>query len=106
MKPYEWEIKTNYLKSKIKGQSLDQFNYVKDLVKLEYFILNPPKNWISGMCFENLKSNYSYDFDQILKELDFNQFQQYLDEKKRNTIKQKSEKELIKMWWVKYGGKV
>ncbi len=113
MKPYEWKIKTDYLKNKIRGQSLDKLNYVKDLVMLEYFVLNPPKNWISGMYFESLKSAYINDFEQILKELDLNKFQEYKNEKNRRRkleqeqqLRRRSKEKLIRTWWVKHGGNV
>ncbi len=114
---YDQDVKTSYVRNKIKESTFNDLDYIKALVKLENFVENPPSNFNSGMYFSMLKNKYNRDYLSIFKELDPNGFEDYLrkeDERKReyerwqkDLAKQKKEEyEKAKEWWVRNGGKL
>ncbi|MDN5327588.1 MAG: hypothetical protein PWP03_226 [Candidatus Woesearchaeota archaeon] len=108
MEFYEWDIKTRYVKNKVKESLFYRgIDYVRDLVKLEYFIFNPPKQFTAGMYFTHLKNRYENDYENILQEVDTERYKQYLkekDERKKSNqmLEKKIEQENLKIKeWLK-----
>lgn len=107
------KIKSQYIKSRIKGLSWEKHFYINRLVALERFIVRYPKTFGGNIYFSGLKSKYHKDFVVILKELKPKAYLDYLENEKelkleqlKRTRQDKKEEKKLKSEWRKMGGKV
>lgn len=106
------KIKSQYIKSRIKGLSWERHAYINHLIALERFIINCPKTFTGGIYFSGLKSKYHKDFIGILKELKPKAYLDYLENEKRLKLEQlkqtrqgRKEEKKLKSEWRKMGGR-
>lgn len=81
------KIKSNYIKTRIKGRRFSQREYIDDLTKLEHFILDGVRGFASGMYYSDLKYKYEKEWKAIHEELKPGEFE---------TLRKWEEKERIK----------
>lgn len=105
-------IKSKYVKEKIKITNWKNRDYIDNLLRLEGWIIKAPGDFGSNMYFRLLKSQYEEEYMNILKELNPKQFKVFLadlksKEKEHQKMKSQFEKELSdeKKEWIKAGGK-
>jgi len=69
------KIRSNYIKTRIKGRGFSQREYIDDLAKLERFILNGVRGFANGMFYHNLKYKYEKEWKAIHEELKPGEFE-------------------------------
>ena len=111
------DIKSNYMKNKIKGLPWEKRKYIDDLITLERWIVGEVGNWATAMKVHGLKSKYEIDYLEILKELKPERFEKVIKKKldwgeksasnmeKKSVDEKKKEDRLIKEW-IEMGGKL
>ena len=62
------EITSDYIKTMMFTSSWQDHKKIDDLVSLHKYILNPPRNWSSGMAFTHFKAQYRAEYLDILRE--------------------------------------
>lgn len=87
-------IKSKYLKGKIKKMVLNQRNIeiIEDLSKLENWVINGPSGFVSSIKYYSFKNRYSKEYLELLKELDIKGYKEYLEEEKEEKKTRKKEK--------------
>jgi len=63
------EVRSNYIKQKIKGTSYTFRGYIDRLISVEKCILNPPTQWAEAMRQHDIRDKYSKEWHTIEKEL-------------------------------------
>lgn len=112
------EVESQFVKELIKGTSWKnepRRQYIDNLIKLEKFILEGPKDFGSGMYYGALKQKYRSEWETLYKELKPEQYKRL--KKKERLEKETSQKELqklrkelrvqeehLKREWLKIGG--
>ena len=99
MKSYK-DIKSKYLKNKVKGLSWEKSNYIDDLMTLEKWILGEISGWATAMMVHGLKGKYEIDYLEILRELKPERFEELI---KKNKMLEKSLK-VLKIFLEKVEG--
>jgi len=105
-------VKSNYIKEKIKNAKFEDKDYIEDLMFLEKGITRPLAGMAGNLKFFGLKSRYSEEYLELLKELapdkvDKYQKDQKKEEDRTRKLKEefKREQEKEKSDWIKAGGK-
>ena len=106
-------IKSQYIKNKVKGLPWSRHNYIDALIAIERFILKPPHTLMGNLYLSSLKLKYSQEFSKILSELKPKDHQKYLNqlkEESKERVKQRklvqAEENKLKVEWQKAGGKI
>lgn len=63
------EIKSKIIKDVLKEVGVENIYFVKDMLSIERYVLNPPTQYSSGMHSSFLKSKYPDLYDAVLEEL-------------------------------------
>ena len=111
------DIKSQYLKNKIKNLSWEKRDYFDDLMTLEQWILGEISGWATAMMVHGLKGKYEIDYLEILQELRPKRFEELLkkkleeDEKRaidmeKEWITEKKRRERLMKEWLEMGGKL
>lgn len=112
------EIKSQFIKNIIKGQSFDNIElrqYVDDLLRLERSITEGIGGWSEAILVHNLKDRYRKEYEEILKELSPEKYEGYTkheeeiinrQEKRRKGLEERERKKLEeeKKMWISVGG--
>ncbi len=106
-------IKTQYVKEKLKTAHWENRSYIDDLLSLERLITKGAECFAEGLQFHSLRNQYPSDYLAILKELNLKRYvaeKKSIDlEKQRDELldfKEKLEDETLKEGWKKAGGKI
>ena len=111
-------IKSEFIRNKIKETSWEAREYIDDLIKIEDFILRGgPHNWSGAMYYHQLKTNYRREWEIIYEELNPKKYAELIkheeEEKERERGEdekrmQEEEKELERKRkeWMEMGGKI
>jgi hypothetical protein len=62
------EITSDYIKNQVYNSPWHDHKRIDDLVSLQKYILNPPRNWSGGMAFTHLKAQYRAEYIDLLRE--------------------------------------
>ena len=105
-------IKSNYIKEKIKNAKFEDKEYIEDLIFLEKGITQPIAGMAGNLKFFGLKSKYHQEYSELLKELAPEEEDKYQkdhkkEEERTRKLKEefKREQEQEKRDWIKAGGK-
>jgi len=114
-----YKIKSNYVKSKIKGMKFNAKNreYIEALMFIERYITHRGFGWNTGYIWAGLKEAYPVEIEAIWTEIDPKGYKRYLkeieeDEKREKkedaefVRKENAEAAQEKRVWKKYGGKL
>jgi hypothetical protein len=115
----DYEVKSQYIKRKIKGQSFRNARYrkfIQSLIFIERCILLGVESHTSAMTLHSLKDRYRGDYEAILQELKPREYRGYHRERKAEVMAARAERsaqkreekaafESIKKWWLSMGGK-
>ena len=63
------DIKSNYIRERIKGTSFLFRGFIDELVEVEECILNPPTQWAQAIRYHYVREKYSKEWRAISKEL-------------------------------------
>ena len=111
-------IKSEFIKNKIKETSWKDREYIDDLIQIENFILRGgPNSMAGGYLYHNLKISYRREWEIIYKELNPKRYTELIqreDEEKERERKEdeermrEEEKELERKRkeWIEKGGKI
>jgi len=82
-------IKTRYVKEKLKGREYNEENveYIQDLMFLERMISGEWLGYIAGMSYESKKKKYADEFRDIYTELDPGGYKQYQEDEEQRMKK-------------------
>jgi len=105
-------IKSNYIKEKMKNAKFEDKEFIEDLMFLEKGITQPIAGMAGNLKFFGLKSRYSQEYLELLKELAPNEVNKYEKEQQREEERIRKSKEQYRMEkekekrdWLKAGGK-
>ena len=87
------EIKSQYVKSRIKGRKFSQRKYIDDLARLERLITKGPAGWADGVAYHYLRNEYPTEWKAIYKELNSKEFKQIKQREARKREKERKEQE-------------
>jgi hypothetical protein len=106
------EIKSEYLKKMIQETSWSSHEEVDDLIKLYEYILEPPKSLNSGMQFQSLRTQYPYEYIDLLMENSPDALEKEITERQsrkkafqEHRAEEAMKMELSRQEWLKAGGK-
>lgn len=104
-------IKSKFIEKKIVGLNWHKHRYIDHLIAIEKYILNNPKTFTGNIHFHALKSKYSKEFAEILRELKPSDHQIYQNELSLLEKKQRAREKLdfkkdiqLKVEWQKAKG--
>jgi hypothetical protein len=105
------EIKSEFIKRKIRETSWIEHEKIDELICLFKYIRQPPMQYNSGWHFSYLKSHYEEEYLELLHEFSSEAYQSALEEfekkKKKNSEREelaKKEETKLKQEWLKAGG--
>lgn len=103
-------IKSSYVKDRIKETSWSEKKVIDDLLVIEHFLSVPPKGFVESTIWNSLINRYENETLSISEEIDPQihlklkaRFKDMKD--KLKTSKQNSDLETEKMEWLEAGGK-
>lgn len=108
------EVKSNFIKEKIKQSKFKNRDYIDDLIFLEDYITGKIKGLGFGgaMKLHAVKSHYEKEYIELLKELAPEKLDKFLKEKEKSEKEGKEAEEYLKEEekqeredWIKAGGK-
>lgn len=102
------EVKSTLIKSKIQGANWSEKEEIDQLIKLEKYILNPPHGWAANLHLHHLKSTFSSEYLELLKELSPDKYAKevtLLNDAKLIAVEIEQINQKIKENWLKAGGK-
>ncbi len=65
---YEF-IESEFIRAQLRETDRDHSTYIRDLVKLYYYIINAPGTWVGTMYFSALRNRYQDEFLILLGEI-------------------------------------
>lgn len=109
------DIKSEYIKDKLKKTRWKDSDYINKLMFIEDCILHGPGGMGSSICFHNYKSKYSKEYWTILKELKPAEYKKEkpkeerkrkkdMEEMKRFHLEEKEQHRKAREAWKKAGG--
>jgi len=111
------DIKTEYVRNKVKNLSWNDSEYIDSLMYLESYVLGEIYGWAGNMKAHSLKNKYEMDYWQILKEINPKKFNKLYKEKIEEKVRYAKEQEQLwleeqkaeekaKREWIELGGKI
>jgi hypothetical protein len=111
------EIKSNFIKEKIKKTKWKDSDYIDDLLKIEYYVLGGESGRFTPYLVERLEKDHPKEFKAIRLELDPSYRARRSKEEDREKAKEKREQaRMEREWqkederdrkdWIKAGGKI
>ena len=111
------QIRSSFIRNHIRGSSwTEERNYIDQLVKLEYYILNGPGGFPGSLHYHHLKEKFRSEWAEIYQELKPREFKSVMNREKarkqewnrrlKETIRQKKIKDRhLRKEWFAMGGK-